>query len=288
MLLALPVAKVWGTEGVSSTSYAGDASNENLLFCNAKGYTNFREEGEPEEIRQRAVEAAKYLVEKKAKMLILGETQVLKGVDFYRDSDGEIFRYSEKDIKEVRNAGNKLYGIQISGVITYSGPPIERLPTGSSQPLSVTLSSSKEKYRQGEALTLQIQGNMDFYGCLLNVTPDGQVLQLLPNRNRKLVRFKGGVNYEFPDPFRGDSFKLEVNPPYGKETIYLLASDHAFSGLPSADAGHFFWSTTESMDVIRHGIEKLLFQEILGQTDVGSFHCRHLVIRKIVVETEGA
>lgn len=271
-----------------SMSPTGNSGIENMLFCNVTGYTNSRKEGEPEELRKRAVEAAKYMVKKKAKVLILGEQQLLEGFEFHRDSVGEIFQYSEEGVKEVQNASEKLYGIQLSGVISYSFPPSEFTPKGSSPPLSVTLSSRKGRYKQGEALTLTIKGNRDFYGCLLNVTPDGQVLQLLPNSNRKFARFKGGVDHEFPDPFRGDSFKLEVNPPYGQETIYLLASDQAFSGLPGADTSQVFSSTTESIGVIKQGIKNLLLQDIMAQADVGSFYCRYLVIRQIVVETEGA
>lgn len=287
LLALLPVCVGAGQQGRSEIPIASpEGVTENMLFCNARGYTNVREADEPGKNRERAVVAAKYLVEKKVRSLIGAELQDQHGFALHQDADGEFFHCPDKGVNEVPVAGDNLYGIQLSGVLSYSIP--DSLQSTSSGPsFAVTLSASKEKYTQGESLVLQIQGNKDFYACLLNVTPDGQVLQLLPNSNREVARFSGGITHTFPNQFNGDNFELEVNPPYGREIIYLLASDHNFSGLPGVGDDQLFSSTSGPVDVLTSGIKKLLLQDMMAQSDTGSLDCRHLIIRKIVVETEG-
>jgi curli biogenesis system outer membrane secretion channel CsgG len=90
-------------------------------------------------------------------------------------------------------------------------------------PLSVDIATDKPVYTQGEKIRIIIKGNKDFYGKIVYVTAEGQLVQLLPNGQRSLDFFKGGRTYNVPE--NSDGFTLDVAPPYGAERIILYASE---------------------------------------------------------------
>ena len=69
-----------------------------------------------------------------------------------------------------------------------------------------------------------LRGNRDFFTCIIDVAPDGEMIQLLPNLYRKYLFFKGGKDYHLPDPGLGDDFSLDVSPPFGEEHVLVYAS----------------------------------------------------------------
>ena len=83
--------------------------------------------------------------------------------------------------------------------------------------------SSKQQYRAGEKIEVFIRGNRDFYARIVDITANGDIVQLLPNEYRGSSRFRQGEVYKVPDT--GDQFDLTVGPPYGKDTIVVYASE---------------------------------------------------------------
>lgn len=96
-------------------------------------------------------------------------------------------------------------------------------PVAANEPLRVKVWTDKQNYRQGEVINIFMQSNKDFYGKVVNLTSDGTIIQLLPNPYRNLDFFKGGRTYRIPDT--GDTFNLEVAPPYGEERLVVYASE---------------------------------------------------------------
>ncbi|MBN2140745.1 MAG: DUF4384 domain-containing protein [Desulfovibrionaceae bacterium] len=103
------------------------------------------------------------------------------------------------------------------------------------EPLSVRVGTDKTAYAKGETISARFSGNRDFFGRVFYLTPEGDVIQLLPNRNRSVSLFRAGRIYSLPG--QGDAFCLEATPPYGLEKIVLLAADAPLGVLDTRPIG---------------------------------------------------
>ena len=91
-----------------------------------------------------------------------------------------------------------------------------------SLPLTVKVWTDKEAYREGEKIKIYLQGNKPFFAKVIYLDSGKNNLQLLPNPYRQDNYFQGGVIYGIPSGT--DKFELEVNPPFGEESIMIYAS----------------------------------------------------------------
>ncbi|MBI4518619.1 MAG: DUF4384 domain-containing protein, partial [Deltaproteobacteria bacterium] len=148
-------------------------------------------------------------------------------------SEGEVAVLEQKDFG-VEN--NSRYHVWVRAEVTYTlrsrrpavvastaGPEETDVLLDSDSPLTVRVWTEKKSYQTAELVKVFIVGNKDFNARLVDIQPDGTILQLLPNDHRRDSRFKAGRVYEIPG--EGDGFKLEVNPPYGEDRIEVFASD---------------------------------------------------------------
>lgn len=122
------------------------------------------------------------------------------------------------------------YHIWIKAEVTYSlnqpdfeipGVKSKTLPDASS-PLTVNIRTEYEKYKSGDKVKIFIEGNKQYYAKIVYIDSKGDILQLLPNRNRKDNCFDGRKTFQIPDA--NDNFELEVSPPFGKEKVIVYAS----------------------------------------------------------------
>ena len=90
-------------------------------------------------------------------------------------------------------------------------------------PLKVKVWTSRKAYRAGENIEVSIQGNRDFYARVVDITSDGNIIQLLPNDYRKGNFFRAGIIYKIPD--KEDGFQLKVAPPFGEDNVIVYASE---------------------------------------------------------------
>lgn len=93
--------------------------------------------------------------------------------------------------------------------------------------LTVRIWTDKRKYGKGEKVKIYFEGNRDFYGKIIRVSVNGEVIQLIPNNYRQISFFEKGKIYTVPG--KGDRFDLEVSPPSGTERIIVYASDAPLS-----------------------------------------------------------
>ena len=91
-----------------------------------------------------------------------------------------------------------------------------------SAPLKVKAWTDKKVYKTGDKIKIYVKGNKPFYARVLYKDASGVTLQLLPNPYRTDNYFNGGVIYEIPAGT--DKFDLEVNPPFGEESVLVYAS----------------------------------------------------------------
>lgn len=102
-------------------------------------------------------------------------------------------------------------------------------------PLTVRVWTNRKSYRYGESIEIFIRGNRDFFARIVNIRPDGKIIQLLPNDYRPINFFLGGKVYKIPD--MADKFDLKVSPPFGDENVVVYASEAPLGDVKMASIG---------------------------------------------------
>ena len=77
-------------------------------------------------------------------------------------------------------------------------------------------------YRVGESLIVYFESSRDCYLTLFDITPEGKVRQILPNRYRRDNFIRADKVYAIPE--ERDSFEFRVTPPPGEETVKAVAT----------------------------------------------------------------
>ncbi len=105
--------------------------------------------------------------------------------------------------------------------------------------LDVRIWTDRKEYKEGETVTLYLQGNRDFYGKVIRIDMKGAVVQLLPNNYRQLSSFEKGKLYRIPD--EGDRYQLQVKPPLGttRFTVHATRLPMSQVNLQSTTGGIF-------------------------------------------------
>ena len=116
-----------------------------------------------------------------------------------------------------------------------------------SLPLSVKIWTDKEIYSKGEKIKIYLKGNKPFFARVIYRDVAKNNLQLLPNPYRQDNYFQGGVIYEIPSGT--DKFELEVNPPFGEESIMIYASVSELGELNLKQEGAVFAVKTRPRDI---------------------------------------
>ena len=187
------------------------------------------------EIRAAAFANAKRQALEMARTYIQSKTQVEDFIVKYdlvwSSAEGAVTVLEQKD-HGIEN--NTRYHVWIKAEVDYElrlkSSPIEQ-PHGSGQstaldkgvPLTVKVWTSKKKYKDGENIEINLQGNREFYARIVDITSGGNIIQLLPNKFRNINFFKAGKVYKVPDI--GDHFQLKASPPYGEDQIVVYASE---------------------------------------------------------------
>ena len=116
-----------------------------------------------------------------------------------------------------------------------------------SLPLTVKVWSDKETYREGEKIKIYLKGNKPFFARVIYRDAAKNNLQLLPNPYRQDNYFQGGVTYVIPSGT--DKFELEVNSPFGEESIMIYASVSELGDLNLKQEGGVYAVKTKPRDI---------------------------------------
>ena len=155
--------------------------------------------------------------------------------DFLENSFADMsdFKYqsagiADETIKVLKSQKKSDGGMDIIAQVdyTFTGPKQKKstLLTDPNIPLKVMIKSARHNYRADEKIVFDFQGNRDFYGCIIDLEPDGSIIQFLPNLKRSQKHFKGGKVHRMPDFAQGDEMALQVMPPFGKSVIIFVGS----------------------------------------------------------------
>lgn len=193
------------------------------------GYAYLSEDMTLSETRAAAFATAKRQALEAGKTYIQSKTKVKDFVVEYdmvwSDAEGAVTVLEQKDIGV---EDNTRYHVWIKAEVEYALQP-KRKEQGQTvlldkdAPLTVKVWTSKKQYKDGENMEIYVQGNRNFYARIVDITPSGDIVQLLPNDYRIINFFEAGRVYKIPD--EGDHFDLKVTAPYGEDQIVVYASE---------------------------------------------------------------
>jgi len=140
--------------------------------------------------------------------------------------------------------------VKIKAEVIPDNEAMERISKGKGQiedptaPLNVQLWTDKKGYKETEKIKIYIRGNKPFYARVVYKMINGELRQLFPNPFRQSNYFNGGSIYAIPS--HEDQFELEVEPPFGKETIVVYASTAPLGEIDLTPDGGVYKINTES------------------------------------------
>ena len=92
------------------------------------------------------------------------------------------------------------------------------------QDFSVQLWTNQGSYKLGDSICFNFRAEKECYLNLVDITSDGEIRLIFPNRFHPDNYIRGGVAYRIPA--EEDGFLFEVEPPIGADRIYAVASTH--------------------------------------------------------------
>ncbi|MBB3914799.1 DUF4384 domain-containing protein [Rhizobium fabae] len=123
-------------------------------------------------------------------------------------------------------------------------------------PVSITFDRAEAKYAIGEVVGLFIQSTENAYVTVLNVSPNGSVVKLFPNKYQTDALVSAGKRVQVPDPASGA--RLQVSGPVGQEQIKVFYSSKPltiFADLGSSGGG-MFRSIDGGMEAVSRSLEE--------------------------------
>lgn len=123
-------------------------------------------------------------------------------------------------------------------------------------PVSITFDRAEAKYAIGEVVGLFIQSSENAYVTVLNVSPNGAVVKLFPNKYQTDALIGAGKRVQVPDPASGA--RLQVSGPVGQEQIKVFYSSKPltiFADLGGSGSG-MFRSIDGGMDAVSRSLEE--------------------------------
>lgn len=87
-----------------------------------------------------------------------------------------------------------------------------------------------QSFVKGDVIKFLISLDIDAYITVIYQTVNQQFMQLLPNNKQKQTRYKSGLFIAVPSD--DAAYRFTIAAPYGKEKVWVFASDKAIKPLP--------------------------------------------------------
>ncbi|WP_455202426.1 DUF4384 domain-containing protein [Kaarinaea lacus] len=91
----------------------------------------------------------------------------------------------------------------------------------------------KQTFQQGDVISFLISLDQDAFVLMVYEDAERNIVQIIPNRYRQSNRYETGLFMSVPN--RDEPFEFVVSPPFGKETIWVFASEKKFPELPGVE-----------------------------------------------------
>ena len=235
---------------MTSNLYASQST-----IIESEGYACMGEDKSIKETERTAMVDAKDKAAKNAATYIKGETKIKDSqlvkdiIEAYNNATVAVDKVIEKGWYTDPSLG-KCYKVKIKANVIPDEKAMQKVSEvldDPSAPLSVKVWTDKKEYREGDKIKIYIKGNKPFYVRVVYKDAAGKLLQLLPNPYRRDNDFNGGVVYAIPSG--NDRFELEVNPPFGEESIAVYTSTSQLGDLDLKEEGGVYQVKTKSKDI---------------------------------------
>jgi hypothetical protein len=221
----------------------------------SEGYACMGEDKSMKQTENAAMTDAKDKAAKDAATYIKGETKVKDSqlvkdiIEAYNNATVAVDKVIEKGWYTDPSLG-KCYKVKIKANVIPDEKAMQKVSEvldDPSAPLSVKVWTDKKEYKEGNKIKIYMRGNKPFYAKLIYKETTGNLIQILPNPYRKDNYFNGGVIYEVPSG--NDRFELEVNPPFGEESIAVYTSTSQLGDLDLKEEGGVYQVKTKPKDI---------------------------------------
>ena len=235
---------------MTSNLYAAQST-----IIESEGYACMGEDKSIKETERTAMVDAKDKAAKNAATYIKGETKIKDSqlvkdiIEAYNNATVAVDKVIEKGWYTDPSLG-KCYKVKIKANVIPDEKAMQKVSEvldDPSAPLSVKVWTDKKEYKEGDKIKIYIKGNKPFYVRVVYKDAAGKLLQLLPNPYRRDNDFNGGVVYAIPSG--NDKFELEVNPPFGEESIAVYTSTSQLGDLDLEEEGGVYQVKTKSKDI---------------------------------------
>jgi hypothetical protein len=224
----------------------------------SEGYACMGEDKSKKQTEQTAMADAKKKAIEQVSVYIKTETHVKDSalekdlVSAYANAIVKVIQEIGKGWYKDPSAGD-CYRVKIKAEVIPDEKTMEKISKSKevtddpSAPLNIQVWTDRKEYKGGESIKIYLKGNKPFYARVVYKDASGKLLQLLPNPYRSDNYFNGGVIYEIPSG--NDKFELEVNPPFGEESIAVYTSTSQLGDLDLKEEGGVYQVKTKPKDI---------------------------------------
>lgn len=119
--------------------------------------------------------------------------------------------------------------------------------------IKVSIKIPKSSFKNGEELIFEINSQESGFLTIIDIQPDGSIVQLLPNRLGMANKIVAGQPYIFPDKTKS---KLIISAPFGKDTLRAIVSKNPLNLFKKDELDG------ESISTVKSGLGSLLSKGI--------------------------
>ena len=122
----------------------------------------------------------------------------------------------------------------------------------------------KQTFQKGDVISFLISLDRDAYVLMIYEDAEHNLLQIIPNRYRQSNRYDTGLFISVPN--RDEPFEFVVSPPFGKETVWVFASEQSFAELQGMELENGLRKLSDSLPDILAKIRAKQSKHLYGET----------------------
>jgi len=133
--------------------------------------------------------------------------------------------------------------------------------------VSLDVDRPDRRYTDGEPITIRVKSERDAHLHVLYRQADGKVFQIFPNEAQRNGAIR--VGEEISIPAVADTFRWSVGPPYGKETLKVIATERPLEPLSAPDLFEGRFNPVSSVKL--EATKAILAKGIQVEADIGAW-----------------
>lgn len=237
------------------------------LYCQANGYVFSPKNSIDNESREKALLIAEQFAQEKISTYLKLQLKIKPAAIQNKKFFQNIQTITSKQIN-TKSSGDNFHGIRI--IVELEDNDLFQ-DTGL---LGIELNTDKTEYQENDKIQLQLSGKNDYYFCLIDKNPKGNLVQLIPNAFITDKRYEAGKKYLFPNYSVDQTFNFIAQKPFGQENLHLFATDIPIDEIFSNKK---YIEFSDKTDLSLETFKELFIQNIINHlsnlSDDNTFEC---------------